>query len=115
MKRGNGAEFARFLGAFLPVARKAPINYAVVIGMIVAPVVALLTIDDAGSTAFVLTAIGLALIVAGPLAVSNRLGGRARRARLGRRVPGSETFPSHRPRPQRYVDPTLAPGARKEA
>jgi hypothetical protein len=73
MAQMDGAGFARFLGAFLPVARKAPINYAAVFGMLIAPVVALLTIDDSGSAAFLLTAVGLALIIAGPLLVSNRL------------------------------------------
>jgi hypothetical protein len=39
----------------LPVARQAPVNYVVVVGMIVA----LVTLDDSGSAAFLLTAIGL--------------------------------------------------------
>jgi hypothetical protein len=69
----DGPEFARFLGAFLPVARRAPFNYIVVIGMIVAPAVALIATDDAGSTPFVLTAIGLALTLGGNAAVSNRI------------------------------------------
>jgi hypothetical protein len=71
--RMNGPDFARFLRAFLPTARKAPFNYAAVIGMVVAPLVALLALDEAGGTPFVLTAIGLVLTVAGPLLVSNRL------------------------------------------
>ena len=42
--------------------------------MVVAPIVVLVTLgDDPGSTPFVLTAIGLALTVAGPLLVSSRL------------------------------------------
>jgi hypothetical protein len=69
----DGPEFARFLGRFLPVARKAPFNYIVVIGMVVAPAVALIATDDAGSTPFVLTAIGLALTLGGNAAVSNRI------------------------------------------
>jgi len=72
MERMDGAAFARLLAAFLPVARKAPINYIAVFGMLISPIVVLLTIDG-GSTAFVLTAIALALIIAGPLLVSNRL------------------------------------------
>jgi hypothetical protein len=72
MKRMSGAEFTRLLDAFLPIARKAPINYVAVFGMLISPVVVLVTIDG-GSTSFVLTAIALALIVAGPLLVSNRL------------------------------------------
>jgi hypothetical protein len=69
----DGPGFARFLGAFLPIARKAPINYVAVIGMVIAPIVALFTLDDAGDAPFILTAIGLGLTVAGPLLVSNRL------------------------------------------
>ena len=68
----DGPGFARFLDGFLPTARKAPYNYINVIGMVVAPVVALFALD-AGGTPFVLTAIGLVVTVAGPLLVSNRL------------------------------------------
>ena len=42
-------------------------------GMVVAPVLALIAIDDSANAPFVLTAIGLALTIAGPLLVSNRL------------------------------------------
>jgi len=69
----DGPDFARFLARFLPVARRSPFNYIVVIGMVVAPAIALIAEDDAGSTAFVLTAIGLALTLGGNAAVSNRL------------------------------------------
>jgi hypothetical protein len=69
----DGPEFARFLRRFLTVARKSPFNYVVVIGMIVAPAVALIAMDDAGSTPFVLTAIGLVLTLGGNAAVSNRI------------------------------------------
>ncbi|HSD24212.1 MAG TPA: hypothetical protein VLB79_07780 [Solirubrobacterales bacterium] len=69
----DGPGFARFLRAFLPVARKAPFNYICVIGLVVAPVTALVAIDDAGGTPFVLTAIGLLLTFGGGLLVSNRL------------------------------------------
>ena len=42
--------------------------------MVVAPIVALIALsDDPGQARFVLTAVGLALTVAGPLLVSNRL------------------------------------------
>jgi len=41
--------------------------------MVVAPVVALVTLDDRGDAPFILTAVGLAFTVAGPLLVSNRL------------------------------------------
>jgi hypothetical protein len=70
----NGYDFARFLRAFLPTARHAPFNYVEVIGMVVAPIVALVALgDDPSATPFVLTAIGLVLTVAGPLLVSSRL------------------------------------------
>ena len=41
--------------------------------MVVAPVLALIAIDDSANAPFVLTAIGLALTIAGPLLVSNCL------------------------------------------
>lgn len=64
----NGRELARFLRAFLPTARRAPFNYVEVIGMVVAPIVALVAlVDDPGGGAFVLTAIGLTFTIAGPL------------------------------------------------
>jgi hypothetical protein len=68
----GGRDFARFLRAFLPTARHAAFNYVEVAGMVLAPAFALLALET-GSTAFVLTAIGLALTVVGPLLVSNRL------------------------------------------
>jgi len=73
LKAMDGRDFARFLRAFLPSARKAWFNYAEVIGMVVAPVIALLTMDDKGGGPFILTAVGLLLTIAGPLLVSNRL------------------------------------------
>ncbi|HEY7429868.1 MAG TPA: hypothetical protein VH641_03950 [Streptosporangiaceae bacterium] len=70
----DGRGFAEQMRLFLPVARKAPANYAAVIGMIVFPVWALIALHDrVGGTPFVLTAIGLGLVIAGPLLVSNRL------------------------------------------
>jgi hypothetical protein len=73
MAEMDGPGFARFLAAFLPTARKAPFNYVAVIGMVIAPIVALVAMDDASGAPFALTAIGLGLTVAGPLLVSNRL------------------------------------------
>jgi len=68
----NGPDFERFLQAFLPVARKAWFNYVCAIGMAVAPVVSLVSLqDEAGSVAFVLTAIGLAIVIIGVYIVSN--------------------------------------------
>ena len=70
----DGRDVARFLRAFLPTARHAPFNDVAVIGMVVAPTVALVGLgDDPGATPFVLTALGLVRTVAGPLLVSNRL------------------------------------------
>lgn len=70
----DGAGFARDLGRFLPIARRSPTNYALVIGLVVGPAAALITLwDERGSAAFVLTAIGLAFTVAGPLLISDLL------------------------------------------
>lgn len=67
----NGTEFERFLRAFLPVARKAWFNYVCAIGMAVAPIVALISLrDDPGSVSFVLTAIGLTIVIEGVYVVS---------------------------------------------
>ena len=46
MSAMDGPDFSRFLRAFLPVARKAPFNYICVIGLVVAPAVALIAMDD---------------------------------------------------------------------
>ena len=73
MRGMKGPEFARFLRRFLTVARKSPFNYVVVIGMVLAPAVALIATDHAGGTPFVLTTIGLALTLGGNAVVSNRI------------------------------------------
>ncbi len=68
----DGRDFERFLRAFLPVGRKAWFNYVCAIGMAIAPIVVLVTLwDDPSSAAFVLTAIGLALVIVGVYIVSN--------------------------------------------
>ncbi|HCA57623.1 MAG TPA: hypothetical protein DEP46_06500 [Blastocatellia bacterium] len=68
----NGAEFERFLRAFLPVARKAWFNYSCAIGMAVAPIATLISLrDDPSSVSFVLTAIGLTFVIVGVYIVSN--------------------------------------------
>ena len=70
----DGRDFSRFLGAFLPTARHAPFNYIAIIGMVVAPVIALVALaDDVSGAPFALTATGLVLTIAGPLLVSDRL------------------------------------------
>jgi hypothetical protein len=68
----DGRDFRNFMEAFLRVARKAWFNYAWSLGMGIAPIAALVLLwDDAGSTAFVLTAIGLAVVIVGVYLVSN--------------------------------------------
>jgi len=68
----DGRDFERFLEAFLPVGRKAWFNYVCAIGMAVAPVVGLVTLwDDPSSAAFILCAIGFALVIVGVYVVSN--------------------------------------------
>ena len=72
LARMDGRDFALFQRAFLPIARRAPINYACVAGLVLSPIVALVALwDDPGEAPFVLTAIGLALTVAGPLLTSS--------------------------------------------
>jgi hypothetical protein len=74
LKAMDGQDFARFLRSFLPTARRSWFNYLCVAGLIVAPVVALVALGgDPGGAPFVLTAVGLAFTIAGPLLVSNRL------------------------------------------
>lgn len=68
----NGPDFDRFLRAFLPVARRATFNYVCAIGMAIAPTVALVSLrDDPSSAPFVLTAMGLAIVIVGVYVVSN--------------------------------------------
>jgi len=70
----DGRGFALALRDFLPVARRSPTNYVLVIGLVVAPLVALVGLwDDPGGAPFVLTAAGLALTVIGPLLTSRLL------------------------------------------
>ena len=68
----DGRDFEGFLRAFLPVGRRAWFNYVCAIGMAIAPIIALVTLwDDPNSAPFVLTAIGLALVIVGAYVVSN--------------------------------------------
>ena len=72
LKSMSGRDFALFLRAFLPVARKAWFNYICALGMAIAPIIALsLLWNDRGSTSFVLTAIGLGIVIVGVYVVSN--------------------------------------------
>ena len=71
----TGPEFRAFMGNFLPVAKHGgglAFNLAWSGGMFLAPIVALVLLwDDTGSTSFVLTAIGLAIVFVGVILVSN--------------------------------------------
>jgi hypothetical protein len=68
----DGRDFEGFLRAFLPVGRKAWFNYVCAVGMAIAPIVALVALwGDWSSAPFVLTAIGLAIVIVGVYVVSN--------------------------------------------
>jgi MFS family permease len=71
----SGREFRNFMETFLRFAEHSwglVFNYAWSVGMTIGPIVALVLLwDDPGSTAFVCTAIGLVIVIAGVLIVSN--------------------------------------------
>jgi hypothetical protein len=71
----SGREFRNFMEAFLRFAEHSwglVFNYAWSVGMTIGPIVALVLLwDDPGSAAFVCTAIGLGIVIAGVLIVSN--------------------------------------------
>ena len=71
----KGRDFRTFMEHFLVYASNGlgkAFNYAWSGGMTIAPIVTLVLLwDDPGSTSFVLTAIGLAVVVVGILIVSN--------------------------------------------
>ena len=71
----DGRDFRNFMETFLRFAGKSwgrLYNYAWSLGMTIGPVVALVLLaDDPGSTSFVLTAIGLVIVIGGVLIVSN--------------------------------------------
>ena len=68
-------EFRSFMETFLQYAGKGlgkAYNFAWSLGMFLGPVIALVLLwDDAGSTSFVLTAIGLGIVIVGVLILSN--------------------------------------------
>jgi hypothetical protein len=67
----DAAAFALGLQRFLPVAQRSPTNYGLVVAMVVTPVLALVGLRaDPAAAPFVLTALGLAVVVAGPLLTS---------------------------------------------
>ena len=71
----DGRDFRNFMEAFLQFAGHSwgkVYNYAWSGGMTIGPVVTLVLLwDDPGSTSFVLTAIGLGIVIVGVLVVSN--------------------------------------------
>jgi MFS family permease len=71
----TGRDFRSFMEAFLRYADHGlgkVFNLAWSLGMFLGPIVALVLLwDDAGSTSFVLTAIGLGIVFAGVIIVSN--------------------------------------------
>src|SRR5262245_58070031 len=68
----SGRDFRGFMEAFLKFARKSWFNYAWSLGMGIGPIVTVVLLWDApGSTAFVLTAIGLAIVIVGVYIVAN--------------------------------------------
>jgi hypothetical protein len=71
----DGPGFRNFMEAFLRYADHSVgkvFNYAWSLGMFLGPIVALVLLwDDPGSTSFVLTAIGLAIVFIGVIIVSN--------------------------------------------
>jgi hypothetical protein len=72
LARMDGRDFRSFMAAFLRYARKSWFNYAWSLGMGIGPIVALVLLwDDPGSTSFVLTAIGLGVVVVGVYVVAN--------------------------------------------
>jgi len=67
----DGSGFTSDLRRFLPIARSSPTNYVLVIGLVVGPAIALVGLrHDPTGAPFVLTTIGLALTVTGPLLIS---------------------------------------------
>jgi MFS family permease len=71
----TGRDFRNFMETFLRYAEHSwglVFNYAWSVGMTVGPIVALVLLrDDPGAASFVLTAIGLGIVIVGVLVVSN--------------------------------------------
>jgi hypothetical protein len=68
----DGPAFRTFMEAFLRSARKSWFNYAWSLGMGIGPIIALVVLwDDRGSASFVVTAIGLGVVIIGVYIVSN--------------------------------------------
>ncbi len=75
MFKPQGASgFADDMRRFLPIARRSPTNYILVVTLLIAPVIALVGLRDRPASApFILTAAGLAAIIVGPLLTSRFL------------------------------------------
>jgi hypothetical protein len=72
--RQDARGFAEDMRRFLPIARRSPTNYILVSALLIGPVVALVGMWQQPSGApFILTAIGLAATVLGPLLTSRYL------------------------------------------
>ena len=70
----DGREFRNFMGAFLRFAEASSgrvFNLAWSLGMGIGPIVALVLLWDSSSTSFVLTAIGLGIVIIGVYVVAN--------------------------------------------
>jgi hypothetical protein len=68
----DSRDFRNFMDGFLRYARKSWFNYAWSLGMGIGPIVALVLLwEDLGSTSFVLTAIGLGIVIVGVYVVAN--------------------------------------------
>jgi len=73
-RRQDGSGFAEDMRRFLPIARRSPTNYVLVVALLIAPSVALVGLrgQPAGAS-FILTAAGLAAIIVGPVLTSRYL------------------------------------------
>ena len=75
----DGRDFRNFMEAFLRYAGKSwgrVYNFAWSLGMAIGPIVALVLLwDDRGSTSFVLTAIGLGIVIIGVIRRRERVEG----------------------------------------
>ena len=70
-KAQEASGFADDMRRFLPVARRSPTNYILVLALLIAPIISLVGLwDQPRSAPFILTAIGYAAIVVGPLLTS---------------------------------------------
>jgi hypothetical protein len=71
LKGLSGREFTVVMQRFLPLARRAPVNYTLVLTSVVAPLTALLLgIGPIGSPRFVLTLAGMLVFLLNPLLTS---------------------------------------------